>query len=148
MKRMAVVLTCSLLLIGCYRATVQTGLTPSSGQPDIQVWAHSWIYGLVPPSVVEAESQCSNGVATVTTELTFANQLVAALTLSIYTPMTVTVTCAKAMPDAMKDASISVDGEDYAAIMDAFQKASDRSVQTRTPAYVLFEQTGWRGRTQ
>ena len=78
---------------GCYHATIETGATPS---PTVvrKGFASSWIYGLVPPSTVSTASQCPNGVARVETQLSFVNQLVGLLTLGIYTPMEIVVTCA------------------------------------------------------
>jgi hypothetical protein len=62
-------------------------------------WASSWIYGLVPPSAVETMDQCPDGVAQVDTQLSFLNQLVNGLTLGIYTPMEMVVTCAEGEND-------------------------------------------------
>ena len=39
-------------------------------------------------------SQCSRGIATIATEQSFMNGLVGVITLGIYTPQHVTVTCA------------------------------------------------------
>lgn len=78
---------------GCYHATIETGAAPS---PTVvrKGCASGWIYGLVPPSTVSTASQCPNGVARVETQLSFVNQLVSYLTLGIYTPMEIVVTCA------------------------------------------------------
>lgn len=84
----------ALLLSGCYHATVETGLTPSTLTLE-QRWANSWIYGLVPPETINTSARCPNGVARVETQLSFLNQLVGVLTLGIYTPMDVRVTCAQ-----------------------------------------------------
>lgn len=80
---------------GCHHATIDTGATPSP-QTIEKAWASGWIYGLVPPGTVETASRCPNGVARVETKLSFLNQLVGALTLGIYTPMAIKVTCAAA----------------------------------------------------
>jgi hypothetical protein len=80
-------------LTACYHATVETGATPSTVVID-KSFASSWIYGLVPPSTVSTTSKCPNGVAKVETQHTFVNQLVGFLTLGIYTPMQIKVTCA------------------------------------------------------
>jgi hypothetical protein len=80
-------------LTGCYHAIVETGATPSTEVID-NSFASSWIYGLVPPSIVSTAERCSNGVAKVETQHTFVNQLVGFLTLGIYTPMQIRVTCA------------------------------------------------------
>jgi hypothetical protein len=82
-----------ILLAGCYHATVETGVTPSTVVID-KSFASAWIYGLVPPSTVSTAEKCPNGVAKVETQHTFLNQLVGALTLGIYTPMQIRVTCA------------------------------------------------------
>ena len=83
----------AFLLAGCYHATITTGRTPSAVVVEDR-WADSWIYGLVPPDTINVGQRCPNGVARVDTQLSFLNQLVGALTLGIYTPMDVRVTCA------------------------------------------------------
>lgn len=92
MKR-AILFATVLTLSGCYHATVNTGLTPSAQRIN-KGWASGWIAGLVPPSTVQAQQECPNGVASVETQLSFANQLVAWLTGYIYTPMSIEVVCA------------------------------------------------------
>jgi Bor protein len=82
-----------IALGGCYHATIETGATPSTVVID-KSFASSWIYGLVPPSTVSTTSKCTDGVAKVETQHTFVNQLVGFLTLGIYTPMQIKVTCA------------------------------------------------------
>ena len=97
MRRTLRTTAATLLLVGlagCYHATVETGLTPSP-QTIEKKWASSWVYGLVPPSTVETQAKCANGVAKVETQLSFLNQLVGVLTLGIYTPMEITATCAQ-----------------------------------------------------
>ena len=109
----------------------------------VEMWKHSWIYGLVPPSVVEAQSECENGVARVETQQSFLNGLVNVLTGGIYTPMTVIVTCAaddmsSAAVDSASVVTVSY-GSDYEEIMDAFGQATDMAVATEQPAYVQFK---------
>jgi hypothetical protein len=83
-----------VLLAGCYHAVVDTGLTPSPTTIE-KPWASGWVYGLVPPSPISTMERCPNGVAKVETQLSFVNSLVGALTLGIYTPMSIKVTCAQ-----------------------------------------------------
>ena len=78
---------------GCYHATIETGVTPST-QTVSKEWAAGWIYGLVPPNTVSTAGKCANGVARVETQLSFPNMLVGMLTLGIYTPMSIVATCA------------------------------------------------------
>jgi hypothetical protein len=82
-----------ILLAGCYHATVETGVTPSTVVIE-KSFASGWLFGLVPPSTISTAEKCPNGVAKVETELSFLNQLVEVLTLGIYTPMHIKVTCA------------------------------------------------------
>ena len=133
-------LSCFFLLVGCYHATIDTGLAP--GSKTVEMWKHSWIYGLVPPSVVEAQSECENGVARVETQQSFVNGLVNVLTGGIYTPMTVIVTCAKDMSAVDEGAETVVSlpyGSDYAQIMDAFGQAADMAIANEQPTYVQFK---------
>jgi hypothetical protein len=82
-----------VLCAGCYHATVETGAAPSNLVIH-KSFASGWIFGLVPPSTIETQSRCPHGPAKVETQLSFVNQLVSFLTLSIYTPMEIKVTCA------------------------------------------------------
>lgn len=83
----------------CYHATIETGATPSADVLE-KSFASGWIYGLVPPSTVSAAARCPHGPAKVETKLSFVNQLVGLLTLGIYTPMQIKVTCAAAASGA------------------------------------------------
>lgn len=95
MRRLFVLSLATVLLAGCYHATIETGLAPSPQTYD-RAWAHGWLYGLVPPSTAETQQKCGpKGVAKVETQLTFANMLVGNLTLGIYTPMSIKATCAQ-----------------------------------------------------
>lgn len=130
-----------LLLSGCYHTQITTGLTPSSQVIDIP-FAHSFIYGLVPPSEVKAASECPNGVAKVETQISFVNGLVAAITFSLYTPMHITVTCAAAeradvVPsDAPKIEVASADwNADYAGTVG---KAAEMAKNLNAPVYIVF----------
>lgn len=95
MRRWATLSSVALfaVTVSCYHATVETGLTPSTVVVE-KAWASGWIYGLVPPSTIQTQSRCASGVAKVETQLSFLNQLVSGLTLGIYTPMAIKVTCA------------------------------------------------------
>lgn len=134
----ALLLTPVLLLLGCYHATVTTGLTPSNVVLN-ESFASSWVYGLVPPNTVATESKCPDGVAVVETQLSFVNQLVGFLTLGIYTPMEIKVTCAakssgsidREIPDFVIE-----DGATVGQIQKVYMKAADLAVATGKPVYV------------
>ncbi len=116
MSRTPAYLTILLLTVvstGCFHATIETGATPSTTVIR-KGFASGWIYGLVPPSTVSTANQCPNGVARVETQLSFVNQLVGFLTLGIYTPMEIVVTCA-----ASGSASANAPGEAEVVEFDA-----------------------------
>lgn len=56
-------------------------------------WASSFLYGLV-PAEVDVSDECPNGIASATREISFLNGLVGGLTFNLYTPQSITVTCA------------------------------------------------------
>ncbi|HEY9514039.1 MAG TPA: Bor family protein, partial [Gemmatimonadaceae bacterium] len=88
----------------CYHATIVTGRPASSDSISIP-WANSFVYGLVPPPLVDAAAKCPNGVARVETQHSFLNGLVQFITLGIYTPIQIDVTCAATGPVKTSDAS-------------------------------------------
>ncbi len=129
-------------LTGCYHATIETGLAPSSKTKSI--WAHSWVYGLVPPAVVNAQSECESGVARVETKHSFVTGLIGGLTYGIYTPMKIIVTCAegKRSSEAAADTTLSITVPSNASqdrIVEAFAVASDLAVTKSQPAFVVFQ---------
>jgi hypothetical protein len=117
---------------GCYHATIETGATPSTETISKQ-WAAGWVLGLVPPSTVETAAKCPHGVAKVETQLSFLNQLVSWLTIYIYTPMTIEVTCAapKTADASAPPADLTVSRADGAnAVSSTFAAAAKRSAET------------------
>lgn len=94
MRRLLAVLVLSASLSGCYRATVNTGLPAGTARVE-RDWAHGFLWGLVPPTPMDVGASCPRGVARVETQHSFLNQLAAGLTWGIYTPLTITATCAQ-----------------------------------------------------
>jgi Bor protein len=126
---------------GCYHATIETGLAPSA-QTVSKEWAAGWIYGLVPPSTVETAAKCPHGVAKVETQLSFPNMLVGWLTLDIYTPMSIVVTCAQtgATADAATHPAMTVtQSQGDAAVRAAFKTAAEQAAKTKAPVLVQVE---------
>ncbi len=140
--QITLILCFALPLVGCYHARIETGLTPSSQVIDIP-FATSFIYGLVPPETVNASSQCSSGVAIVETEHSFVNQLVAAITFGIFTPMHIKVTCASGggmgaldVDGVEMNVSANATSEE---VIDTFSRAADKAVEEGRDVYVVFE---------
>lgn len=120
----------------CYHATVETGASPSNVTVE-KAWASGWIYGLVPPSTVETASKCPNGVARIETQVSFANQLVNFLTLGIYSPMEIKVTCAAARSGPDGEASVEV-GKDAGTPAEAVARAAELSKALKAAVLVRF----------
>lgn len=95
MRRTSAVLLCTILLAGCasYHAVVVTDIEPGPRNVEDK-WADAYLGGLVAPDTVKAATECGEGgVALVETRISFLNGLVSALTLGIYSPMEIIVTC-------------------------------------------------------
>ena len=134
-------LLAGLTVLGaCYRATIETGLTPSTKVLE-QKWASSWIYGLVPPKTVETASRCPDGIAKVETHLSFLNGVVHILTLGIYTPMDIRVTCAlPAGTSAPQGAALTVPVDaDSDRVREVFRAAADQAAEGQAIVLVRFE---------
>jgi hypothetical protein len=132
--RRAAAVVAAFLLTGCYHAVIQTGRPESSDIITLK-WANGFVYGLVPPPVVETAARCTNGVAKVETQHSFLNILAAAVTFGIYTPIQIDVTCA-ARGTASADAVIKV--EKGVTAEQAMNAAVSMSVEKDSPVYVQF----------
>ena len=132
--RRAAAVVAAFALTGCYHAVIQTGRPESSDVISIK-WAHSFIFGLVPPAVVETASRCTNGVAKVETQHSFLNGIAAIVTFSIYTPMQIDVTCA-ARGTASAEPVIKV--EQGRTAEQALTEAVRASAEKNAPVFVQF----------
>lgn len=142
-RRVCLTAVGAVLLGACYHATIETGLSPSAQVID-QAFASSWIYGLIPPKTVTTASQCPSGVAKVETEHSFLNQLVGFVTLGIYTPIHIKVTCAgggaTSNGEAADSETVSVEkGADARAIQRRFAVAAARAAEAHRTVLVQFE---------
>lgn len=141
MKKTILVLSVLLLTCagGCYHAVIETGQTPGTVVIH-KAFASSWIYGLVPPSVVSTAAQCPEGVARVETQLSFVNQLVGIITFGIYTPMEIKVTCAAGGTAGIPgEIDLTVgDPQDDELVAATFQEAAAKAVSERRPVFVQF----------
>jgi len=133
--------TSSLVMLGaCYHATIETGLSPSPQVIDNQ-WASSWVFGLVPPKTVETMAKCPDGVSKVETQLSFLNGLVGVLTFSIYTPMSIKVTCAAGGHAAIPAGAPAIQLGEHptpAVMQDAVARAVAQSAAAGAPVYLEF----------
>ena len=127
-----------LVASACYHQVVRTGRAPGTMVID-KSWTPTWIFGLVPATPIDVTQQCRNGVALVETQQTVPNVLVGIITLGIYTPVNVKVTCASgsaSIPGAQtfyvaRNASQSAREEVFAA-------AVAESQRTGAPVVIRF----------
>jgi hypothetical protein len=90
--RLLPILVLLFVLPGCYQAQVTTDRT--AGETVVhKKWASSYLNGLV-PAKLDVSNDCPNGIAAAERKFTFLNGLVSTLTLGIYLPHDVKVTCA------------------------------------------------------
>ena len=136
MKRAVALLiaTAGVVLSGCYHAVIDTGRAPS-GEPNVTPWAHAFIYGLVPPAVTETARKCPGGVAKIETQQSFLNGLVAGITWGIYTPMTISYTCARTGAELPTTRTLKVGDAGAHAAM---QQAVELSRVLNAPVLVQF----------
>ena len=135
--RLAALAAAVLLGSGCYRQVVQTGRTPSQTVID-NPWVHTFLWGLVAAKPIDVTSQCRSGIATVVTEQTFMNGLGSVLTLGIWGPRHVTITCATG--SALGSGAIEVFAADRspAARSDAVARAIETSAVTGAVVVLRF----------
>jgi len=128
-------LVACVALTGCYQARMTTS-NPAGDTVVEERWAPSYLGGLV-PATIDVTDDCPSGIASAEREFTFPNMLVSALTLGIYLPQHVTVTCASGgtmssalhAPDA--DVLLAPDAtaeEANAALSDALRRAPGRTM--------------------
>jgi hypothetical protein len=123
---------------GCYSAQVTTDKQPS-GQVIEKPWATGFVAGLATPGAqIDAAQQCPNGVAMVETQVSFLNQLATFVTFNLYSPMSVTVTCAAGGSMSVLQApDFTVPEEaDDATVHDVFRAAAQQSAQAAAPVRV------------
>jgi Bor protein len=91
--RLALVAALALLGSACFHQSVSTGQAPSSTVVEHQ-FVKTWLWGIIPADTIDVRQKCPSGVAKVETEQSFVNGLVGIVTLGIYSPQHLRVTCA------------------------------------------------------
>ena len=134
-KSSAALVAFALMASGCYHAIVTTGR--AEGKVINKPFQPSFVFGLVPPPPLNVASECPSGVAKVETQHSFVEGLVAAITFSLFTPMTITVTCAAgsaALPAAhvIDVAATATESERSAAI----GRAADLAIESGAATFV------------
>ena len=120
----------------CYRATAETGRPAGTTVASQTVAFYFW--GLTPEREVSVAAQCPRGVSRVETLATFGNGLVSFVTLGIYNPRTVLVTCASGSASLGGRVLEVAAGADAAARRAAITAAAHESQRTGEPVFVRF----------
>ncbi len=135
--RGAVIAAIVLLAGACYRQVVQTGRTPSSTVID-NPWTHTFLWGIVPAKPIDVTAQCRSGIATVVTEQSFWNGLATVLTLGIWGPRHVTITCATGSALGRGALEVFALDESPEARSDALARAMEASARTAAVVVLRF----------
>ncbi|MEP6494925.1 MAG: hypothetical protein ABJF01_19720 [bacterium] len=123
----------------CFHQAVETGRTPSATIVDKE-WVPTWIFGLVAAPEIDTRQQCPTGVAIVETETSFMNGIVAIITIGIFTPQHVKVTCATGtamLPPGAKEFRIPVEATADER-SDIVARAIEQSSESHAPVVLRF----------
>ncbi|HTA74158.1 MAG TPA: hypothetical protein VK733_07790 [Gemmatimonadaceae bacterium] len=132
--RRAIALLLSVISITS-AARAQDSTSMSARVTAAKQWATTFVYGVVPAAVAQAAAQCQDGLAKVRRGQTPANTLVSIVTIGMFNPITILVTCAlpseKPAIDVPADATLD---ERRNALADAV----DESLKTHRPVVVRY----------
>src|SRR5579872_2495148 len=96
--------------IGMLGIGVMMITSAAKAQDTVKAWATTFVYGVVPAAVAEAAAQCRDGLAKVRRGESPAGTLVSVVTLGMFSPITIAVTCAsvheKPLIDVPADATL------------------------------------------
>ncbi|MCB9761217.1 MAG: hypothetical protein H6739_15355 [Alphaproteobacteria bacterium] len=105
--RLAAVLAAALFSAGCYTTKIVHGDVQGDTTEVHRRLQHTFIYGIVSPNRIDVDRVCKGGeVKAVKSQVAGLGLLANWITLGIYTPLTVKVTCAyneKAWMDALPE---------------------------------------------
>jgi hypothetical protein len=138
-KRWLPMALCVAMSTGCFHQVVQTGRAPGNTIID-KPWVATWILGLVAAPEIDVRKECPSGAAVVTTEQSFMNGLVGVLTIGIFTPQHVTITCARSsasLPARSIELRIPTDAS-AAQSADIVSRAVGQAAETGSPVVLHF----------
>jgi|ERR1043166_5936006 hypothetical protein len=138
-KRWVAPLSFAVLAAACFHQVVNTGRAPGTTVVD-KPFVATWLWGLVPAEEIDVRRECPMGAAVIETEQSFMNGLVAALTIGIYTPQHVRITCASgtaSAPDGARQMRLAASATpaEYHAFM---TKAVNEAIETGNPVVIHY----------
>jgi hypothetical protein len=131
-KRFALLALLGMTLPACHNMHFVTKATPGEVHRE---WSHYFIAGLVGNAVYDVRRVCPQGVSSIHQGSTFVDMLLTGLTGSLWSPRTVTITCAAGGATANLPAKVMLafDGQDrviMAAVEDALGKTELHTMKT------------------
>jgi hypothetical protein len=129
---------CVALSTACFHQVVQTGRVPGNTVVD-KPWVATWVFGLVAAPEIDVRKECPSGAA-VTTEQSFVNGLVALVTIGIYTPQHVTITCATSsasLPAKFIEVRVPTDAS-ASQSAEIVNRAVEKAAETGSPVVLHF----------
>jgi hypothetical protein len=138
-KRLGLMSLVLVATVGCFHQVVQTGRPAGPTVIDKPMVA-TWLWGLVPAQELDMRKECPGGLAVVETEQSFMNGLLSAITLGIYTPQHVRVTCASGTASLPANAvNVVIAGDANAEQRaEAFRNAVRESIERDVTVVVRF----------
>jgi hypothetical protein len=139
MRRGSWLLALAVCLGGCFHQVIDTGRPRGMIVVD-RPWVSTWLWGLVAATEVDVSTECPAGPALIVTEQSFANGLVGLVTLGIYTPQHLTVTCAAGMSSLPADAAEMVIAPNATAVERAalFRRAVEHALEHREAVIIRY----------
>jgi hypothetical protein len=126
MRSSAVWAACALALSGCYKATFIRDPEAVRGV-ERDEWVSFWVFGLVGEETFDVRQYCPDGrVAQVQTGGNFGTGIVGILTLGIYTPRKLWVTCAA---DSGVRASLELTADRHGGVVAAVKHVGDVQIE-------------------
>ena len=126
-------------LSACFHQVVQTGLPAGTTVVDKEFVA-TWLWGIIPAADLDVRQQCPGGVATIETEQSFMNSLVGLITLGIYTPQHVRVTCSSRSASLSRGATelVAPASASPAELNTFVERAIEESATNHAPVVLRF----------
>lgn len=124
---------------GCFHQIVQTGNPAGSTVVD-KAFVPGWLWGLVPNTPVDVRKECPTGVAVIETETSFVNGLASVVTLGIFTPQHVHITCSSrsaSLPATIRQMTIPV-GASKETEATLVREAIETSAETHAPVAIRY----------
>jgi hypothetical protein len=137
-------LLCALALGGCYKATFIRDPDVVRGEEHDQ-WTSFFVFGLVGEQSLDVHQFCPDGrVAEVQTGGNFLTGLVSVVTIGIYTPRKVYVTCAAPSGRAMLELEGDARGRPVAARLHFGTSTTEATIVVQDGAFRLSFEEGRR----